>query len=281
MKTLYITDLDGTLIRDDLTLSEWSRRELISLLEADVPITVATARSIFSLSAILGDIPFRLPVIEFNGAYITDYHTRVHRFVRAIDPAVALGAYAIIAAEGMRPFLSTFDGTRDLLFHTAAENDGAKAYLRERRTLRDDRLRKVDELEPALRHQVVCFTLIDREERLRVLAGKLEQALGARLQYTIYAYRYFPGWSFLSLHDARATKDQGIRALQKECGLEDARLVAFGDDVNDISMLRMASRAVAMANARDDVKSAAHEITGSNQEDSVVKWIRTHWAENR
>jgi 5-amino-6-(5-phospho-D-ribitylamino)uracil phosphatase len=274
--TLYVSDLDGTLIRDDLTLSPWSRRELLSLLEEGAAITIATARSIVSLSAILGDIPFRLPVIEFNGAYLTDYRTRHHRVVAAIDPALVPGIYGAIRDAGMLPFISTFDGHQDMLFYREVGNPGENAYLQERLSFGDDRLRKVDALEPALLHQVVCFTLIDREERLAALARQLESSYGSRLVYTIYGYRYFPGWHFFSIHDALATKDQGIRALQKACGMEDAELIVFGDEVNDVAMFRVANRAVAMENAREEVKAVSHEVIGSNQSDSVLKWIRAH-----
>jgi len=277
METLYVTDLDGTLIRNDLTLSAWSRREILSLLEEGAAITVATARSIVSLSTILGDIPFRLPVVELNGAFLTDYRERRHRFVRAIDHDLVLPIYGEIAAAGMRPFLSTFDGSRDLLTYRDIGNAGENAYLQERLFLKDDRLNKVDDLDEALAQQVVCFTVIDSEERLAALQRRLVAAFGARLEYTLYAYRYLPGWSFFSLHDARATKDQGIRALQEACGLRDARLVVFGDDVNDKAMFRIATRAVAVANALEEVKSLAHEVIGSNQEDSVLKWIRADW----
>jgi 5-amino-6-(5-phospho-D-ribitylamino)uracil phosphatase len=275
--TLYVSDLDGTLIRDDLTLSPWSRKELLSLLEEGAAITIATARSIVSLSAILGDIPFPLPVVEFNGAYLTDYRTRHHRMVAPIDPLLVPRVYDAIRNAGILPFISTFDGEQDLLFYREAANPGENAYLQERISFADDRLRKVDTLEGALLQQVVCFTLIDREEKLVGLARELDASYGNRLVYTIYGYRYFPGWHFFSIHDARATKDQGIRALQKACGMEDAELVVFGDDVNDIAMFRVADRAVAMANAREEVKAAAHEVIGSNQSDSVLRWIRAHF----
>ncbi len=49
-RILYVTDLDGTLIRNDLTMSAWARGELIALLNEGVPLTVATARSIASPS---------------------------------------------------------------------------------------------------------------------------------------------------------------------------------------------------------------------------------------
>jgi Cof subfamily protein (haloacid dehalogenase superfamily) len=272
--TLYVTDLDGTLIRDDLSLSGWARSELIAMLDEGVPLTIATARSISSLSAILGEIPFRLPVVEFNGAFLTDYGTRRHILVNAIDPALTAEICHLLLGSGLEPFLSTFDGTRDWLFYRDISNDGARVYYEERITLKDDRLRRVDSLEQGLAQQVVCFTLIGREQELARVTQALAERFGEALEITTYVARYSPGWHFLSVHGAGATKAAGIRALQKAAGLEGARLVVFGDDVNDLGMFRIASHAVAVANARDELKALAHEVIGSNQEDSVVKWLR-------
>ena len=139
------------------------------------------------------------------------------------------------------------------------------------------RLRQVEALEGAFAHQVVCFTMIDREERLATLSSRITTSWGRRLVCTLYAYRYFPGWFFLSVHDARATKDQGIRTLIELCGLQGSDLVVFGDDVNDLGMFSIATRALATANARPELKSVAHEVIGSNGEDSVVRWISAHF----
>ena len=275
---LYVTDLDGTLIRDDLTLSAWARAELVALLEEGVLLTVATARSIASLSAILGDIPFRLPVVEFGGAFLTDYKTRRHTLVNAISHALGEEVYGLIDAAGMQPFLSAWDGTRDLLYYRGITNEGENAYYQERLALKDDRLRRVDDLTVGLSNQVVCFTLIHREAALAGVADRLSERFGSALTITSYAFRYFPGWHFLSVHDARATKEHGIRALQKAHGLEDAPLVVFGDDVNDIGMFRAAKHAVAVSNARPELKALAHETIGSNQEDSVIRWLRAKGA---
>ena len=75
---IYISDLDGTLLRDDATISPWSREKLTSLLNDGVNFTIASARSANSTKQILGDLPLTLPVIEINGAFITDYHTYKH-----------------------------------------------------------------------------------------------------------------------------------------------------------------------------------------------------------
>ncbi len=87
MTTLYVSDLDGTLIRDDLTLSPEARGDLCALLAEGALITVASARSVTSIRAILGDIPFPLPIIEFNGAFLSEYRTGRHEIVNAIPTA--------------------------------------------------------------------------------------------------------------------------------------------------------------------------------------------------
>lgn len=89
MPTLYVTDLDGTLARDDLSLSPEARAELCALLAEGAAITVASARSVTSIRVILGDIPFALPIVESSGAFLSDYRTGRHELVTAIPAPLA------------------------------------------------------------------------------------------------------------------------------------------------------------------------------------------------
>lgn len=274
MATLYVSDLDGTLVRDDLKLSESARHELGALLGEGVLFTVASARSVTSIRAILGDVPFTLPVIEFNGAFLSDYRTGRHEVVNAIPAPLARTVFDVLVEHGCEPYLSSFDGTRDLVSYRRIANEGMAAYIAERIAFRDERLRRVDDLAATIDGGTVCLTVIDRAERLEPVHASLAAAFGDRVVLTIYDYRYFPGWKFFTVHDRRATKDQAIAALRASRGLEDAELVVFGDDVNDVGMLRIADRPVAMANAKPEVKAAAREVIGTNNEDSVVRRIR-------
>ncbi len=279
MDPLYVCDLDGTLLRDDASLSPYSRTELVSLIEEGVAITVASARSVPSMKALLGDIPFRLPVIEANGAFVSDYATGKHAHISAIPPRVAREAFQLVLSKGCFPFLPVYDGARDLVYVDSAKNDGMAAYLEERRAYKDERLRWTDDLGGVLRvraNRLVGFTVIDLPERISPLAEEVRRRFSGRLTPTIYEYRYFPGWYFLTIHDRRATKDQAIAVLRKRTGLGRAPLVVFGDEYNDEGMLRIASRAIAPSNARDAIKALAHEVIGSNQDDSVVRYIRAH-----
>jgi Cof subfamily protein (haloacid dehalogenase superfamily) len=272
--TLYVTDLDGTLVSDDLKLSEETRGELCALIDEGALITVASARSVTSIRAILGSVPFTLPIIEFNGAFLSEYRTGRHEVVNAIPKELSRKIFAALVEGRCEPYVSSFDGVRDLLFYREIANEGMAAYFAERAAFKDERLRRVDDLAAALDDGTVCLTVIERQERIAPLHASLAAAYGDRVILTSSDYRYFPGWKFFTVHDRRATKDQAIAALRKTRGLEDAELVVFGDDVNDLGMMRAADRPIAMANAKPEVKALACEVIGSNNEDSVVRRIR-------
>lgn len=100
---LYITDLDGTLFRDDATLSEYARQTLADLLHAGVTFSIASARSIVSMKQIMGDLPLRLPVVAFNGAYVTDYHTGKHLVTHDFAPGIKADLLAFLLKRNCPP----------------------------------------------------------------------------------------------------------------------------------------------------------------------------------
>ena len=114
-----------------------------------------------------------------------------------------------------------------------------------------------------------------------LLAGHEGQELyGDLVETHLFEDSRFPNWYWLMIQDRRATKDQALGWLIEAHGLDGDELVVFGDQINDITMFRMAARAVAVANAHPDVKRHATRIIGSNEEDSVVKYIRDHRAQS-
>jgi 5-amino-6-(5-phospho-D-ribitylamino)uracil phosphatase len=284
MKSFYVSDLDGTLLRDDLSLSAFARGELEALMREGVPLTVASARSIYSIRPRLGSLPFRLPIIEANGAFVTDYATGRKEIVRSIDRERAHAAFGIITAAGCIPFISGHGKGGDFLYFQDLINPGMEFYVQQRKRDKDERLRRTEDIEAVLDTPgaaVTCLSVIDREETVAGLAAEVRSAAGESLIHTLFEFREYPGWHFFTLHDRLATKDHAIRFIRERWNLQDAELVVFGDDVNDEGMFGMADRAVAPSNAKDSIKALAHEIIGTNQEDSVVRYIREHSTERR
>ena len=71
-KTLFVTDLDGTLMRGDLTISDFTVKTINNLVEQGISFTYATARSIVSARTITSELKLNLPVITRNGAVLAD-----------------------------------------------------------------------------------------------------------------------------------------------------------------------------------------------------------------
>jgi len=277
MNTLYVSDLDGTLLRDDATLSAFSRDVLRELLCEDIAFTVASARSVASIRAFLAGLEFQLPIIEFNGAFISDLESGRHLIIHSIEPAIVEDIYQLSGAFNCIPFVSTFDGAEDRLYYSAITNAGMRWYVRDRQERRDRRLRAIEDLTLSFRDEVVCLTVIGAADVLFELDHAVKERHLDSVETHCVENRYSPGWYWLTVHDHRATKDRAIRIVLDEWGLDGSEIVVFGDSGNDIKMFQLADRAIAVANATDELKGYATQVIGSNNEDSVARFIRSDW----
>lgn len=274
--TLYISDLDGTLLNSRAELSHVSRELLKEMIADGVVFTVASARSVTSIKTMLEGLKLKLPVIEFNGAFISDLETGRHEIVNAIDKTIANELYHQLSKSSCAPFLSTFNGREDCLYHPAPTNSGAQWYIQDRKLKNDPRLRVSEDIAVSLREQVVCLTSIGKENELTELAAQISATYGNSLEIHLIENQYSPGWFWLTAHDYRATKDQAIRELIKAYGLNERALVVFGDQLNDLKMFSIADEAVAVENAVPQLKEKATTVIGKNDNDSVVKFIYEH-----
>ena len=156
---LYVSDLDGTLLRKDRSLSRFTRDTLNALVDQGLLFTVASARSIASMRHLLAGLSLRLPVVEFNGAFVSDLASGRHYLVNDLARDILPNLWQQISAAGHTPFISTFDGTADRCYYRDIANEGMAWYVRDRRRHRDPRMRYLADLESGLDDQVVCLTV--------------------------------------------------------------------------------------------------------------------------
>jgi len=272
-KTLYVSDLDGTLLTNLALLSDFSKQMLQQLLQEGLLFTVASARSVVSMQVMLEGLPLPLPVVEFNGAFITDLATGHHAIVNAIEPSIIEDLYLLIQRFSCVPIISTFNGLEDCLYYKDIINAGMHWYVENRRSSQDRRLRTIANLTDSFQEQVVCVTIIHQATLLSELELAIQETYGDRVETQFYENRYAPGWYWLTVHDQKATKAKAIQKLREFYGFEDHELVVFGDHNNDISLFQIANRAIAVENATPELKGYATELIASNEEDSVVKYI--------
>lgn len=274
---LFISDLDGTLLNNNAMLSNYSRKNLNMLIKQGLNFTVASARSVIAMQKILKGLNIRLPIIEFNGAFISDLKTGEHVIVNEISPDIKSDILNDIRKYVQHPFLSTFDGKKDRLYYVDIENDGCNWYVNDRKQNKDRRLTQIGSLKNIMDEQIVCFTIIDKKEDLEELSSILDEKYAEMIELHFIENYYSPGWYWLTIHDLRATKDQAIKELVKITGHKMDDLIVFGDNANDIKMFKKASKAIAVNNAKDELKKYADEVIGLNIENSVVKYIKDNF----
>lgn len=269
---LYVSDLDGTLLRSDGRLSPYARESLNALIAGGLAFTAASARSAVTMRLALAGVTLRLPVIAFNGTYLSDLESGEHVFVRHLAPTLAGELLELVRRHDCEPVVTAIADGREWLHYEHA-SEGLGRYLAGRAAAADPRLRPPEPLWPVVERPVACFTIIDRPSVLAPLRAAIDERFAADVVTYQYENIYDPGWYWLTLHDRRANKADAIDALRERCGLDGGPLVVFGDQSNDVAMLRRADRAVVMGNAADEIKAHAHEVIGTNDEDSVVRYL--------
>ena len=101
------------------------------------------------------------------------------------------------------------------------------------------------------------------------IARKIAEQSGCKLQ----CYRGEKWYSFLP---SGSGKTAAIEALSKISGISIEDIVAFGDDSNDVEMLKLCGKGIAVANAVPAALTAADDITMSNDEDGVAHWLKVN-----
>jgi 5-amino-6-(5-phospho-D-ribitylamino)uracil phosphatase len=271
---IYISDLDGTLLNDKAQLSEYSKNELNTLIENGLKFTVASARSVVSIKRVLNGLNLQLPIIEFNGAFITDFHEEKHLVINSIDADIVPELLVIIRNHSNEPFISTFNGYEDKLYYEKILNDGMKWYIHDRRRNFDKRLTSIENLYDHISENIVCFTVINKKKLLMDLYSELKSKFKNKIEILMMDNEYSSEWCWLTIQNSKAKKDMAIIDLLKMFNISSNDLVVFGDNLNDISMFLISKYSIAVENAAEEVKRIATQIIGSNNDDSVVKYIK-------
>lgn len=270
----FASDLDGTLLSPQARLTPRAIGLLRQVLDRGVLFTVASARSLDTMRALLAGVPLELPVVAHNGAIVGDPFTgRVDHLVPLPAPLAEEVLHLGLAAD-QAPLFTTHDGQQERLSHLAPVNDGQRAYLRGQQAVGDPRLRQVSDLRPVLRDPVLSATFIGERHALTDLHRTLVRMEG--LHAHLFDDLYAPGWVWVTVHPAQASKATGLGWIVERHQLSEHDLVVFGDQVNDLSMFEAADVAFAMAGAPPAVQAAADHILGSHADDAVARWLEEH-----
>ena len=281
MKDIRIValDLDGTLLDSQKRLSERNRAALARAAEKGVLIVPTTGRFFGMMPPAIRDLPFVRYAITINGAQVYDRET---------DTALVRDEIPLETALGVMEILDRHDVIYDCYrqnwgWMTAALQDKAADYATNEHYLKMVReFRKpVPELKAHLRataadgdvQKIMLFSR--RNDELRTKNDELE-AVREEITSRYPEIKVTSStWNNIELNIRTAHKGNALKRFAEHLGFTLENCMAFGDGMNDFTMVEAAGMGVAMANAEAEVKRVAKIVTTSNDEDGVAAVLET------
>lgn len=269
-KTLYVTDLDGTLLNTHDRISDFSIRTINEMVDKGMIFTYATARSLVSASKVTEGLNANIPVIAYNGAFIFQPSTGEILSKEDFNDEERSYVKEILVKHGISPMVYAFvDGVEKVSWIPANENDGVKRYLSSRKG--DKRFRSVEDIESLYSGDMFYFTCIGEKEELQPIYDIFSK--DDRYRCTIQQELYRPEY-WCEIMPALASKSHAIKKYKEMWGCE--KVISFGDAINDIPMFEMSDECYAVENAVPELKKIANGIIASNENDGVAKWLLEH-----
>ena len=263
--TLFVTDLDGTLLRSDTTISKYAVKTLNSLINEGVMFTYATARSFASASPLVKQLDLRCPAVIFNGVFIVDPKTGQHLKENIFPEKTRKLACEFFTRENIAPLVYSYIDGKQRVSYLESRSEKARGYLNSRKN--DKRMRPVSDYGELFKGNVFYFTLISPDD-VKLLDSFFTAQNGFSRNVQVDTY---DGSLWYEIFDISASKANAV--LQVKEMLNADRLVCFGDNINDISMISASDLGVAVENANEELKKYAGDITDSNDDDGVAKYI--------
>jgi Cof subfamily protein (haloacid dehalogenase superfamily) len=257
---LVATDLDGTLVRTDGSISGRTVEVVERLESAGVVFVMVTGRPPRWMSVVADEIGHHGLAVCANGALLYDLHTE--RVIRAhlLDADAALDVVQALRRDIPGIAFAVEKGPLDGL---------PGAFAREPVYVPrwDNGEVAVEEVQQMLAGGAV--KLLARSEAHG--SDELLTAARATLGDIAAELTHSSDGGLLEISAAGISKASGLAALAAERGIDAAEVIAFGDMPNDLPMLAWAGHSVGMANAHPDVLAEVDEVTASNDEDGVAR----------
>lgn len=252
---LLVCDMDGTLLNSTSKLSRENIKAAEQFVQGGGLFTIATGRMEVAIKKYTEQLPINTPVIIYNGAVIYDIKSGKQIWQRFL-PMNAFEVIKEISQVFPEIGIEIFQGGNVYIINRNEETD--KHLTREAFSPIYAPIEKVPDK---------WYKAIFAWDPAKLLM--VEEFLKDKMDnfYSVYSEP-----QFLELLGMSTSKGNALQNLAKIMGIKQENIIAVGDNLNDLDMIKYAGTGVAVANAHDDIKRAA-KICGVHQDDHVVKYV--------
>ena len=246
--SIILSDLDGTLFRDDKSISDFTKETIRQTQAKGILFGICTSRAKVNAVKFLEGIEPDI-LITNGGGIVYHQDKKIYNCEFTVEEIRKLIA-AAFEVFGKDIVISA--DNEHALYSNSREELGDKFW-----TFNDFS----DFRETCMK---MCIESLDKE--------KVEKVVSV-IGLDEIDYLPFSDIPWYKLSKKAATKEKAIEALCRHLNIISSKIAAFGDDFNDIGMLTLCGKGVAMENAITEVKQAADEVCASNEKDGVARWI--------
>jgi 5-amino-6-(5-phospho-D-ribitylamino)uracil phosphatase len=269
LDTLYISDLDGTLLNSDAIISEFSKSTLNRLIADGLNFTIATARARETTMELLSGITLKHPLILMNGVLIYDPIAERFLNVEYLGTDTSKQIAQVFAAHNTTGLMYKLIGNETVTHFESLALPQLKAFYDDRAKNKARKFAKSVNFVADIDEHVIYFVLIDKREPLLKLKQDIEKI--PNITTTMYRDIYTEDLYFFEVFSATASKANAALYLKKHLGAD--KLISFGDNYNDISLFQVSDFCYATANAKQQLKDIASATIDSCTCDAVAKFL--------
>lgn len=264
-KTLYVSDLDGTLLGSSVRISEYTGRVVNDFIKSGGIFSYATARSASTASKVTEGLAGGFPIIVYNGVFVMENGSGKRLLSNLFNAGEAQDILALLIESGVSPIVYSLQDGREKYSYVKSEvNQAMQDFFDNRKG--DYRDNPVVSKEMLWKGEIFYFTCIDDESKLFPVYSRIKDKYNCVYQKDIYT-----GEQWLEIMPEKATKANAILGLKEYLGCD--KIVSFGDGYNDISMFKISDECYAVENAVEELKQIATAVIESNDNDGVAKFI--------
>ncbi|RSL31200.1 HAD family phosphatase [Salibacterium salarium] len=260
-KHLIVLDLDGTLLKDDKTISTRTYKTLREARKAGHMIAIATGRPYRASKMYYQQLGLDTPIVNFNGAYVhhpgdtsfRTYHSPLDLKTAQtiIDTCQAFQVNNMMAEVVDDVFLHDYDETFLDMFALSTEPAAS------------------GNLKNVLRHGPTSLLVYPKSET----AHQLQKLISGEHAQGIEQRSWGAPHHMLEIIKTGNNKAVGLEKVAEYCNVSMQDIIAFGDEDNDLEMLSQAGTGVAMGNAAPEAKQAAQDVTFSNEDEGIAVYL--------
>ena len=276
MKTLFLSDLDGTLLNSNAEITPRTAEIIHQLTRNGVFFTVATARTYATVMEMFKNIHLPCPLVLMNG--VTIYDPKNRNIIKSHSIPTDLGERILeeFRKRDVEPMLYFQNGETLDIYYTHLTNEHQEIYVSQRTDCKGKRFIQTEAPVDIKDKNLVYIVSLDYYDRIKGIYDAVSEFEDAHCMF--YKDNYVPELYFLEIITKKVSKASGALEVKKLTGAD--KIVAFGDNLNDIPLFEIADECYAVSNAEEKLKEIATGIIKSNNEDAVAEFLLEYTTKN-